>query len=221
MRKPDWHRSAIGDTGAWEDLGKIQLDFLVGKGMQPSHYLVDIGCGSLRFGVQAAAYLEVGRYVGVEKEVTLLNAARDIEIPRHGLGVKGPVLVHSDQFDLSSVPEIEFDYAIAQSVFTHLPPELVELCIGRVVERLSPSGRFFANYNEAQDFEPGRVHGWRRDELDDVFYPYTMIESLARNAGATATFIGDWGLGDRGSSRRVDRPGVRYSQMVCFTDSSR
>ena len=64
--------------------GMLQFDFLVAQGLKPEHYLLDVGCGPLRAGVHFMAYLEAGHYFGVEKRADLLEAGRDVEIPRSG-----------------------------------------------------------------------------------------------------------------------------------------
>jgi hypothetical protein len=42
------HRNYVG--GMWEEIGKLQFDFLVQQGLKPSHCFLDIGCGSFRGG---------------------------------------------------------------------------------------------------------------------------------------------------------------------------
>ncbi|HEY7982454.1 MAG TPA: hypothetical protein VID19_13355, partial [Candidatus Eremiobacteraceae bacterium] len=37
------HRAYVG--GIWEEIGKLQFDFLVAHGLRPEHHLVDVGCG--------------------------------------------------------------------------------------------------------------------------------------------------------------------------------
>ena len=90
---------------------------------RPDHYLLDIGCGSLRGGVHFVRYLSKGHYCGVEKEKSLLEAGRSVELKRYTLVEKEPQLFKIDDFGLSALPpEVEFDFMLAQSVFTHLTP---------------------------------------------------------------------------------------------------
>ncbi len=42
------HRNAIG--GYWDEMGKLQYNFLLEQGLKPRQILMDIGCGSLRGG---------------------------------------------------------------------------------------------------------------------------------------------------------------------------
>ena len=126
---PDWHRSTVrGNTAFWDYLGKLQLDYLVEQGLQPEHYLLDVGCGPLRAGVHFIGYLEPGHYAGVDKRGARLERAAEVELPRHGLEDKAPLLLVNEDFEFSKLGQT-FDYAIAQSVFTHLPANNIVRCL--------------------------------------------------------------------------------------------
>ena len=118
---PDWHRGTVRGTKAfWDELGKLQLDYLVEQGLQPEHYLLDVGCGPLRAGVHFIGYLEPGHYAGIDKRGDTLERARQVELPRYGVEDKAPNLLVNGAFEFTKLGQT-FDYAIAQSVFTHLP----------------------------------------------------------------------------------------------------
>ena len=189
---PNWHRGAVG--GLWDELGKLQLDFLVAEGLRPEHYLLDVGCGSLRAGVHFIRYLETGHYYGIDRNGERLEAGRTVELPRYGLTEKRPVLERLDDFAVGSLGR-QFDYAVAQSVFTHIPADAIELCLRNVAEVLVPGGRFFATYNERTGEGPDRVD---RSELpydkDPIFrYDYAELARLVEGTGLEAERIGDWG----------------------------
>ena len=112
---PDWHRRTIGYVEEWERHGQAQFDYLVSQGLQPHHYLLDVGCGPLRGGVHFIRYLEPGHYFGVEKNAAVLEAAREQELPRYGLQEKSPTLVAMENFDFPSLGQ-SFDYADRKSV---------------------------------------------------------------------------------------------------------
>ncbi len=180
----------------WDEIGKLQFDFLVGRGLRPDHYLLDIGCGSLRGGVHFIRYLGTGRYFGVEKEESLLEAGRSVELKRYALAEKDPQLFKIDDFDLSALPpEVRFDFMLAQSVFTHLTPQLIELCVKRVMPRLRQKGVFYATFDESPDDESYSrgPHKWRRDELRMVYYPFSLFEGISQRVGATVEYVGEWG----------------------------
>ena len=56
------HRQYVG--GCWDEIGRLQFDYLVSQGLRPNHYLLDIACGSLRAGIHFIPYLEPGHYLG-------------------------------------------------------------------------------------------------------------------------------------------------------------
>ena len=43
------HREYVG--GLWDEMGKLQFDFMVSQGLSPEHTMLDIACGALRGGV--------------------------------------------------------------------------------------------------------------------------------------------------------------------------
>jgi len=185
------HRQAIG--GDWEQIGTLQFDFMVSRGLEPWHYLLDIGCGPLRGGVRFIRYLEPGHYYGFDKEPSLIEAGQHRELELRDLIDRQPRLSVTADFDLSWIPPaVTFDFMLAQSVFTHLPPHLVELCLARVMPRLSCSGVFYATFKKADRLDLGRPHSWRPLERDRVKYPPALLEEMATRAGATVEHIGEW-----------------------------
>ncbi len=192
-RGADWHRAGVG--GRWDELGALQFQFMVDHGLLPHHHLLDVGCGSLRGGVRFIRYLEPGHYAGIDKEPDLLAAGRTIELARAGLTDAAPRLHATGEFDLDWLdPAVRFDFALAQSVLTHLRPGLVRLCIERVVARLAPDGVFYASFFEADDdrVRLGPSHGWRQDELQHPRYPLSVLRGLAEEAGAQLEYLGPW-----------------------------
>jgi SAM-dependent methyltransferase len=142
---PNWHRKSIGSHPFWERLGRMQLDYLVREGLQPSHSLLDVGCGPLRGGIYFLRYLEAGRYYGIDKRDDVLDEALRVEVPRHGLEHKRPTLLADDKFRFARFGR-QFDYAIAQSVFTHLPLNDIIRCLMEMERALAPRGRFYATF---------------------------------------------------------------------------
>jgi hypothetical protein len=104
------------------------------------------------------------------------------------------VLERVDGFEVERLGR-EFDYALAQSVFTHLPAEDIALCLRKVAPVLAPRGRLYATYNERSDDGPDRVD---RAELpfdkDPIFrYDFDALGALADGTGLEPERIGDWG----------------------------
>lgn len=203
------HRAVIG--GLWEELGALQRDFLVGQGLKPDHRLIDVGCGSLRAGVPLTDYLDAGRYYGIDISADLLEAGYEREIRPAGLAEKLPRdhLHATGAFDLSGFGQ-EFDFGIAQSVFTHMPIGRLTDCLTAVRPHFAIGGRFFATFFERPDgvpadtpvpHEPGGVTTYSdRDPFD-----------MTRAALDAAT-PQDWRLDVIGA---WDHP--RDQRMACFT----
>src|SRR5690348_17551994 len=114
---PGWHRRGIG--GMWEELGTLQFQYLIDHGLEPEHYLLDVGCGPLRGGWRFIEYLETGHYYGIDRRFDLIEAGRDFDLRPRGLIAKQPVLRELHHFEFDTLHRA-FDFALAQSVFTHL-----------------------------------------------------------------------------------------------------
>ena len=141
------HRGVIG--GRWDEIGTWQLEFAKSRGLRPDHYLLDVGCGSLRGGVKFVDYLEADHYAGVDAHEELLDRGHEVELGVLGLNTKlnRSRLIASDTFDLSLLDE-PLDMAIAVSVFTHISLNQIRMCLASVAEKLAPGACFYATYFE-------------------------------------------------------------------------
>ncbi len=204
---PEWHRWAIG--GMWDRLGQLQFDYLVGQGLRPGHYLLDVGCGPLRGGIHFIRYLEPGHYYGVEKDRRKLEAGRDVELPLHGLVEKRPTLAVMEDYDFRVLGR-EFDYAIAQSVFRHLPVNQIIRCVMRMEQALAPGGKFFATFYENPDGKRNldpveqRPGLWTHFDRDFFHYDFGTFEWIASGTSLDVEYLGEW-----------ENP--RNQRMVVFT----
>jgi SAM-dependent methyltransferase len=196
--KADWHRWALDRNGRWEALGRDQLDFLVSEGLQPHHYLLDIGCGPLRAGVQFLSFLEPGHYFGIDKDAARLAAGREVELRRYGVADRKPVLEAMDDFGFERLNQ-PFDYAIAQSVFPHLNLNQIIRCVMNVEKVLKPGGRFYATFYEnpagkydLDDIEQKPTVITHLDR-DNFHYDFGTFEWIADGTSLEPRYIGDWG----------------------------
>jgi SAM-dependent methyltransferase len=195
---PDWHRRAIGYVEEWDVHGPRQLEFLQEQGLQPDHYLLDIGCGPLRGGVHFIGYLEPGRYFGVDKNEKVLETARAVELKRYGIDDKHPTLVAMENFDFESLGQT-FDYAWAQSVFTHLPLNSIIRCVVNIDKVLNPGGKFLATFYEnmggKKNLEPIRQSPQVVSyfDQDSFHYDYPTFEWVADGTSLDVEYLGDWG----------------------------
>lgn len=133
----------VGPVSLWKMKREFQIRFLKDMGLKPEHYLLDIGCGTLRGGIPLIDYLEPARYFGVEERANVLVEARK-ELRDFGLEGKNPTLLLTP--DLSQVViNQKFDYAWAFSVLIHMSDEILEDTLGFVRRQLSENGAFYAN----------------------------------------------------------------------------
>ncbi|CAL8975230.1 hypothetical protein RHODGE_RHODGE_04122 [Rhodoplanes serenus] len=150
------HRTIVG--GLWDEIGALQLDTLVAHGLKPHHRLLDVGCGALRGGVHFVRYLESAHYYGLDINQSLLDAGYNLELSAAGLQDRLPRshLAVDAQFDATGFG-VPFDRAMAFSLFTHLPLDLIRICLERVADVMTPGGIFHATYFEAPEHRPTRL----------------------------------------------------------------
>jgi ubiquinone/menaquinone biosynthesis C-methylase UbiE len=199
------HRSIIG--GMWEEMGEKQLSFLKEKGLKPHHQLLDVGCGSLRGGINFIKYLNEGKYSGLDINPSLIQAGQ-AEIKKAKITGKKPVLLVNDHFQFHLFKK-KFDYAIAQSVLTHLPGNVIQRCLINIERVLNPGGKFYATFFETtQKFNdhPINQQGGPTTYLDKDPYHYhlSIFEYLIKDSSLELEYIGDWGH-------------PRNQKMICFT----
>jgi SAM-dependent methyltransferase len=170
----------------WEPIGRRQLEFLMEHGLQPNHYLVDIGCGSLRAGVHLIRYLDSGHYAGMDIDPRLIKAGwRELE--QANLADRQPTLIVDGQFDLGRFRR-KFDFALAQSVFTHLPFNPIVRCLREVEQVLTPGGRFYATFNQQQG---SRLEGMT--DQDPFRYDPDLFRWAVEGSSLDFELLGLWG----------------------------
>jgi SAM-dependent methyltransferase len=121
-------------------MGKFIFDYAVARGLQPRHRLLDFGCGALRFGNYAIAYLEPGRYYGIDAHLKSLEAAVTYEIPIHNLADKRPHLLWNADYAVDHFG-VRFDWIVDYAASLHVPKDDLEAIFGKLHDVLSPRGR--------------------------------------------------------------------------------
>lgn len=143
------HREVIG--GLWEEIGALQMSFLLAQGLKPEHRLMDVGCGSLRLGVKAIPYLEANRYYGTDLNEILIRAGYERELsPEMQARVPMSHFGVNEDFGFDFLDQ-KMDVAIAQSVFTHLPLNYLRRCLNNLAPHMNQGGRFFVTYFECRE----------------------------------------------------------------------
>lgn len=181
------HRAYVG--GKWEEIGALQFEFLKAQGLRPEHVFLDVGCGSLRGGVHFIPYLNVENYLGIEKEEALIQAGLVEELGEEIALAKKPEFVISGSFAFHHFSK-RANFALAQSLFTHLTLDLLQLCLKNLRPQMQSDGRFFATF-----FETEKTIDNPETSHDHLNFKYTQAQlgSLAETTGWKTNYIGDWG----------------------------
>jgi ubiquinone/menaquinone biosynthesis C-methylase UbiE len=199
------HRAVVG--GLWEQMGQKQFDYLVEQGLRPDHMFLDVGCGSLRGGVHFVRYLEPGRYHGLDIQQPLLDAGRK-ELAAAGLDPASASLLQDDAFRFGRFGR-QFDFALAQSVFTHMPLNPIMRCLAEIERVLVPGGRFYATFfehpgprlNTEALQQPKGVTTY--PDADPFHYDPDVFRWAVEGSTLDVSLVGDW-----------DHP--RNQQMLVF-----
>ena len=169
-------KEAVG--GMWEEMGAFQLALLRDHGLEPTHTLLDIGCGSLRGGRKLISYLEPGNYTGTELSEGLLEAGQQL-ITDEGLSGQAPNLVHTTDFRFDELAGQQFDYALAFGVFTDSTVQGIRECFAHIGPLLGPSSIFLATFGLSSEL--------RSDPVNIRFMqPFSFFEEAASAAGLRA-----------------------------------
>lgn len=199
------HRSQVG--GEWKEMGKLQHTFMKEQGLKPQHELLDVGCGSLRGGIYFINYLNEGKYSGIDLNPSLIKAGQ-VELQKANLIHKKPSLIANDRFHLEHFRK-KFDYAIAQSVFTHLPINVIQRCLINIEKVLNPGGKFYATFFEStnkfndESIKQGDSGVITHLDRDPYHYHISLFDYLIKDSTLRLEYIGNW-----------HHP--RNQKMICF-----
>lgn len=180
------YRAYVGPPQDYDLVSAMSFNLLTTLGLRQHHRLLDIGCGSLRNARLLIPYLNVGNYVGIEPNFWLVRDGIANELGDGLISIKKPILIAGDS--MQGIPATtKFDYAIAQSIFSHCGTDLIEDWLMGVARHLQPEGLFVATFLVGDaDFE-GK--GWVYPACVE-FKPSTVHE-LAQRAGLRLV-ITDW-----------------------------
>jgi cyclopropane fatty-acyl-phospholipid synthase-like methyltransferase len=172
-------RSAVGPAEHYDLIAAMTFGLLTSLGLRENHHLLDIGCGSLRVGRLLIPYLGIARYTGIEPNGKAIETGLKLHVGAELQAIRKPVLVTSS--DPGAVPKPPsgrpFDFAFAQSVFSHTGPDLLAGWLEGVAPMLSESGVLAATYVPGAD---NHQPGWTEE-----FFTYSeeTMRSMASAAG--------------------------------------
>jgi hypothetical protein len=147
------YRAYVGPADKYDLISANQFNLLTSLGLRDTHYLLDIGCGSLAGGRLFIPYLLPGRYYGVDPVKWLIQEGIKNEVGEDLIRVKNTVFSYCSDFDFG-VFNRKFDYIIAQSIFSHAPEVLIRKCLlesCKVIKRTSSFAFTFVEGDENYD----------------------------------------------------------------------
>ncbi|MCB6178524.1 methyltransferase [Rhodobacter sp. Har01] len=184
------HRDIVG--GRWSETAAAQMALLLDEGLRPEDRLLDIGCGCLRLGHRAAAYLAPGHYWGTDASLALMRRGHEAELSDETRARLPPGnLVEDADFGFPGLPD-SIDIALAFAVFTHLPPDALPRALAQVRARFPRLRRMLLTV-----FLAPQGHAGPHRQPDGVVThpdrppwhrPAAQVEAEARAAG----FTPDW-----------------------------
>jgi hypothetical protein len=135
----------------------------------------------------------------VDLNQAFLDAGYDLELKYKDLQFKLPRanLICDGEFQFSRFP-VRFHFGLAQSVFTHLPANHLQLCLARLVSSMEPDGALFATFFIVPDEHPfgapfNHPRGVRTfDHRDPYHYRTWQIHNFCDGLPWSASVLGDW-----------------------------
>lgn len=139
------HRAFVGQPGRYDVAAASQFALLFLLGLREHHRVLDFGCGSLRLGRLLIPYLARGRYFGVEPETRLVEAGFAEELGQDARALKQPRFDANADYRVDGFGE-QFDFIIAQSVFSHAGAGPTGRGLKAFEGSLAPGGLIVANW---------------------------------------------------------------------------
>jgi cyclopropane fatty-acyl-phospholipid synthase-like methyltransferase len=139
------YRRYVGPAQDYDIMAALQFTALFALGLREEHYLLDIGCGSLRGGRLFIPYLAAERYYGVEPNEWLVKEGIAENVSEGLVALKRPVFASIDDFSYEGFGR-EFDFILAQSILSHTYEDLTLDAFRGVRAVLAQGGTFVGTF---------------------------------------------------------------------------
>ena len=168
----------VGPPTQYDFMGATQFRLLCTLGLRANHYVLDFGCGSLRAGRLFINYLDPARYFGIEPNKWLIEDAISNQLGRDVIHIKKPQFNNNIDF-ATNVFSVQFDFIIAQSIFSHASSDLILTALRNFKESLKTDGLIAVTFVEGNaDFNG---NGWIYPGC--VRYKRSTIKEFAEETG--------------------------------------
>src|SRR5919198_2390626 len=148
------YRAYVGPPEDYDLIAAMTFNLLTTLGLRQHHSLLDVGCGSLRIGRLLIPYLNQGKYFGVEPNEWLVDEGIRRELGETLVQIKQPTFLFSDSPDTIAQTKIAFDFALAQSIFSHCGLDLIKGWLSAISRSLARDGAFVATFLIGEEDSP-------------------------------------------------------------------
>src|SRR6186997_3029127 len=140
------YRAYVGPPEDYDLIAAMTFNLLTTLGLRQHHSLLDVGCGSLRIGRLLIPYLNRGKYFGVEPNEWLVQEGIKRELGEMLLQIKCPTFFFSDSPETITQAKVSFDFALAQSIFSHCGLDLIQAWLSTISRSLAQDGALLATF---------------------------------------------------------------------------
>ena len=181
------YRAYVGPPEDYDLIAAMTFNLLTTLGLRQHHSLLDVGCGSLRVGRLLIPYLNQGKYFGVEPNEWLVDEGIRRELGTSLLEIKSPTFFFSDSPNTIAQAKVAFNFALAQSIFSHCGLDLIKAWLSAIRPSLAQDGALVATFLVGE--EDSTRTGWIYP--DCVSYRPTTLERAAKDANLRFEIV-DW-----------------------------
>ena len=181
------YRAYVGPPQDYDLIAAMTFNLLTTLGLRQHHSLLDIGCGSLRIGRLLIPYLNRGKYFGVEPNEWLVDEGIKRELGEGLVQIKRPTFFFTDSPEIVVEAKVSFDFALAQSIFSHCGLDLIKGWLSAVSRSLADDGALVATFLPGD--EDSTQTGWVYPEC--VNYRPATLERAAAEANLRFEIL-DW-----------------------------
>ena len=181
------YRAYVGPPEDYDLIAAMTFNLLTTLGLRQHHSLLDVGCGSLRIGRLLIPYLNRGKYFGVEPNEWLVEEGIKQELGETVVQIKRPRFFFTDSPETVVRAKVSFDFALAQSIFSHCGLDLIRGWLSAVSRSLAEDGVLIATFLPSD--EDSQRAGWVYPEC--VNYRPATLERAAADTNLRFQIL-DW-----------------------------
>jgi cyclopropane fatty-acyl-phospholipid synthase-like methyltransferase len=181
------YRAYVGPPEDYDLIAAMTFNLLTTLGLRQQHTLLDIGCGSLRIGRLLIPYLNRGKYFGIEPAEWLVAEGIEHELGKAVVQTKRPTFLFTDSPRAIVEANTSFDFAVAQSIFSHCGLDLIKGWLSAVSRSLAQGGALVATFLPGEEDSPHT--GWIYPEC--VNYRRATLERAAADVNLRFQIL-DW-----------------------------